>query len=91
MKVPLPESFLAVPLTHRGLHGLDEGCVENGISSFKAAISATGTTISPWGEVTRAQSPSFKRCSRMSFVGAFRMCFGVVSEPVCLAAFRAPL
>lgn len=39
MKVPLPESFLAVPLTHRGLHGLDEGCVENGMSSFKAAIS----------------------------------------------------
>ena len=39
MKVPLPESFLEVPLTHRGLHGLDEGCVENGMSSFKAAIS----------------------------------------------------
>jgi len=32
-------------------------------------ISITGTTISPWGEVRRAQSPSFIPCSRMIFVG----------------------
>ena len=34
MKVPLPESFSEVPLSHRGFNRLDEGYVENGVLSF---------------------------------------------------------
>jgi glycerophosphoryl diester phosphodiesterase len=39
-RVPLPESFFRLPLTHRGYHDLSRGIVENSISAFSAAINA---------------------------------------------------
>jgi glycerophosphoryl diester phosphodiesterase len=39
-RVPLPESFLRMPLCHRGYHDLSRGIVENSLSSFSAAINA---------------------------------------------------
>lgn len=39
-RVPLPDSFLRLPLAHRGLHTASQGCIENTLSAFSAAISA---------------------------------------------------
>lgn len=39
-RVPLPESFLRLPLCHRGYHDLSRGIVENSLSAFSAAINA---------------------------------------------------
>jgi glycerophosphoryl diester phosphodiesterase len=39
-RVPLPDSFLRLPITHRGYHDLSRGIVENSLSAFTAAIDA---------------------------------------------------
>jgi glycerophosphoryl diester phosphodiesterase len=39
-RVPLPDSFLRLPLCHRGYHDLSRGIVENSLSAFTAAINA---------------------------------------------------
>lgn len=39
-RVPLPDSFLRLPLAHRGLHNHDRGVIENSVSAFRAAIEA---------------------------------------------------
>lgn len=39
-RIPLPESFLRLPLAHRGLHDVAQGCIENSLSAFSAAITA---------------------------------------------------
>lgn len=39
-RVPLPEAFLRLPLTHRGLHDHANGVIENSLSAFRAAIDA---------------------------------------------------
>ena len=39
-RVPLPDSFLRLPLAHRGLHNASQGCIENSLSAFSAAVSA---------------------------------------------------
>jgi glycerophosphoryl diester phosphodiesterase len=39
-RVPLPESFLRLPLAHRGLHDRATGVIENSLSAFRAAIDA---------------------------------------------------
>jgi glycerophosphoryl diester phosphodiesterase len=39
-RVPLPDSFLRLPLCHRGYHDLSRGIVENSLSAFSAAIDA---------------------------------------------------
>src|SRR5210317_1976252 len=41
------------------------------VFSFNAAISATGTVISPLGELTLAQSPSINSFSCMTLVGKY--------------------
>ena len=41
------------------------------VRDLSAAIRATGTVISPWGEVTRAQSPSSNACSNQIFCGMY--------------------
>lgn len=40
MRVPLPKSFLALPLCHRGYHDHGRGIIENSASAFRAAIAA---------------------------------------------------
>lgn len=37
-KTPLPHSFLAAPIAHRGLHDRASGVPENSLASFRAAI-----------------------------------------------------
>jgi glycerophosphoryl diester phosphodiesterase len=39
-RVPLPPELLRLPLAHRGLHNPSQGCIENSLSAFSAAISA---------------------------------------------------
>jgi glycerophosphoryl diester phosphodiesterase len=39
-RVPLPESFLRLPITHRALHDRSKGRIENSPSAIKAAIAA---------------------------------------------------
>jgi glycerophosphoryl diester phosphodiesterase len=39
-RVPLPESFLRLPLAHRGLHDHSRGVIENSLTAFRAAIAA---------------------------------------------------
>jgi glycerophosphoryl diester phosphodiesterase len=39
-RVPLPQAFLRLPLTHRGLHDHAKGVIENSLSAFRAAIDA---------------------------------------------------
>lgn len=39
-RIPLPPEFLLLPLAHRGLHDASQGCIENSLSAFAAAISA---------------------------------------------------
>jgi glycerophosphoryl diester phosphodiesterase len=39
-RVPLPPELLRLPLAHRGLHNASQGCIENSLSAFSAAISA---------------------------------------------------
>jgi glycerophosphoryl diester phosphodiesterase len=39
-RVSLPESFLRLPLAHRGLHDRSKGVIENSLSAFRAAIDA---------------------------------------------------
>jgi glycerophosphoryl diester phosphodiesterase len=39
-RVPLPQEFLHLPLAHRGLHDAAQGCIENSLSAFSAAIAA---------------------------------------------------
>lgn len=38
MRVALPQSFIDVPLAHRGLHDASAGRIENAMASFRAAI-----------------------------------------------------
>jgi len=40
MRVALPQSFVDLPLAHRGLHDVAEGRIENAMASFHAAIAA---------------------------------------------------
>jgi glycerophosphoryl diester phosphodiesterase len=39
-RVPLPDSFLRLPLAHRGYHDHGKGVIENSPSAFRAAIAA---------------------------------------------------
>jgi glycerophosphoryl diester phosphodiesterase len=39
-RIPLPPEFLRLPLAHRGLHDPAQGCIENSLSAFSAAIAA---------------------------------------------------
>jgi glycerophosphoryl diester phosphodiesterase len=39
-RVPLPESFLRLPLTHRALHDRTKGRIENSLAAIKAAVAA---------------------------------------------------
>jgi glycerophosphoryl diester phosphodiesterase len=39
-RIPLPPELLRLPLAHRGLHNPSQGCIENSLSAFSAAISA---------------------------------------------------
>jgi glycerophosphoryl diester phosphodiesterase len=39
-RVPLPESFLRLPLAHRGYHDRKAGVIENSLSAFRAAVAA---------------------------------------------------
>ncbi|MBL9052319.1 MAG: phosphodiesterase [Tabrizicola sp.] len=39
-RVPLPEAFLRLPLTHRGYHDETKGVIENSLSAFRAAMEA---------------------------------------------------
>lgn len=39
-RVPLPDSFLRLPIAHRALHNRAEGRIENSLSAIKAAIAA---------------------------------------------------
>lgn len=40
MRVPLPETFLRLPLCHRGYHDAARGLIENSLPAFAAAIAA---------------------------------------------------
>ena len=40
IRVPLPEAFLRLPLSHRGYHDHSKGVIENSLSAFRAAIDA---------------------------------------------------
>jgi glycerophosphoryl diester phosphodiesterase len=39
-RVPLPDSFLRLPITHRALHDRSQGWIENSPSAVKAAVAA---------------------------------------------------
>lgn len=39
-RVPLPDSFLRLPITHRALHDRSQGRIENALQAIKAAVAA---------------------------------------------------
>jgi glycerophosphoryl diester phosphodiesterase len=39
-RIPLPDSFVRLPITHRALHDREQGRVENSASAVKAAVAA---------------------------------------------------
>ncbi|MBT8460844.1 MAG: phosphodiesterase [Boseongicola sp.] len=40
MRIDLPQSFIDLPLAHRGLHDVTQGRIENAMASFHAAVAA---------------------------------------------------
>ena len=39
-RVPLPQDFLRLPITHRALHDRAKGVIENSPSAIRAAVAA---------------------------------------------------
>lgn len=40
MRAPLPPEFRSIPLAHRGYHDRAQGCIENSLAAFRAAVAA---------------------------------------------------